>query len=222
MNFMLRNHKDNSNRFYVINQPKHASAIIVEMGGVNNKTPLTTILHDFLGEAEKDNDLIFIFPKNHNINPEKFTTLYQGCMYVEAGDNETYTLLRTFDYIREIFGSHVQVGFVMSVDINSAEKLDCIKGLRNEKTKVLNSSVLEIGRYNNEEFFKIYKEECGKSGIYRIYYSPSPLIRLSLGAIDVLRSSQDTYYSTFTGPYFRDFIPCAIKYYGLEYIGESL
>jgi hypothetical protein len=219
---MLGNHKNDINRFFVINQPKHASAIIVDMGGVNNKAPLPTILHDWLGEAEKDNDLIFLFQNPISINPEKFTTLYQGCMYVIAGENKSYTLLRTFDYIREIFSNHVQVGFIISENITSDENLNCIKRFGDQKVKTLKSSILEINRYNNEEFFKVYKEEKNRFGIYRIYESPSILIRLSLNTIDVMRELPESYYSTFSNQYFKDFIPNAIKYLGLEYIGESL
>lgn len=215
-----------TDEFYVINQPKHASLVIVDMGGANLKTPLSSQFHDYLDQIREGNDLVFMFSKDNNINLDKFSTLYRACMYVVKGDNDARTLIRTLDYIREIFNSHVQVGFMR---YNSAITSDCIKRLTDTKTMSLNFPVLEIGRYSSDEFFKIYgKKESGwkkkedNRGIHRIYYTTSPLIRLGLNTIDILRALDPSYYTTFSGDYLWDLIPSFIKYYEQEYIEESL
>lgn len=214
-----------ANEFYVINQPKHASIVVVDMGGANLKTPLSPQLHETLDQLREDNDLVFMFPgyAGNQVSLDKFSTLYQACMYVVEGEDDTYTFVRTLDYIREIFNSHVQVGFMR---YDSAVPLDCIFRLKDTKLQSLKSSILEIGRYNSEEFFKIYKKESWKKdtkkGIYRIYYTKSPMIRLSIETVDILRAIKPDYYSTFSGGYLWDFVPSAIMYFGIEYIKENV
>lgn len=226
MIFKKKNKNIVPDEFYVINQPKKLGVVIVEFKGVNPHTPLTPELHEALDKMHQSNDLVFMFPKEftQHINPEKFSTLYQASMYVVEGDNEVWTFVKTLDYLTEIFQKqHAQFSFFQAGDFDSVVNLDeTLKKLGDIKTLGLKSPVLEIHRYQSQEFYEVYKSENKENiGIHKIYYSDSPIIRMSLLTVNVLRNIKPEYYRTFTG-YLKDFIPSAIKYYELEYIDETL
>lgn len=196
------------------------------MGGVNLKSPLSTLQHEALDKLYDGQDLVFIFPKiaMKYINPEKFATLYQACMYVMSDDNEAYTFIRTLNYIREVFKGHQQFIYLA---LSTFENIDAIGKLRDINMMSLNSCVLRIERYPSEEFYEVYSKKGWRlvreemQGIHRIYYTPDSLVRLSFSGVNILRRIGKEYYSTFKNN-LHDFIPCAIKYYGLEYVDKEL
>lgn len=216
--------KIKTNEFYVINQPKYSSICIVD-GGVNFRSPLSALHHEALDKLYGGHDIVFIFPKSSlkYINPEKFSTLYQACMYVIAEDNMSYTFIRTLNYIREVFTGHTQF---LYLDLATFDDLDTIDTFRDIKMMSLNSCVLRIERCDSEEFYSVYSkrnwwEKDDMQGIHKIYYTPDPLVRLSFNGVNVLRKIEENYYKTFKNN-IQEFIPCAIKYYGIEYIDKEL
>ena len=207
---------------YVMEQPKHASLSIVWFSELNMKVPLEDVLHKGLDKLHDFSDLVFIYsPKfTKKIDKEKFAALYQATSWIEVGDSETETLIKTLDYIREIFYCHVQINFLFASDF-SVHDLDCISKLHDNRVLSLNSSVLNIERHDSGEMFRMYYDNDSDLGMYRIYYTPSHILRLGLETCDLIRTLSKTYYKTFD-TYIRDFIPCSIKRLGIDYINKNI
>lgn len=207
---------------YVIEQPKRASLSIVWFSDLNMDLPLDSILHDGLDRLHNFSDLVFIYSSKFTkkIDREKFATLYQATSWIEVGDSETETFIKVLDYVREIFFCHVQINFFFASDF-TVQDLDRLDKLRDNRILSLSSSVLEIERHDSSEIFKMYYNNESSLGMYRIYHTPTHIIRLGLSTVDLIRGLSGTYYKTFD-TYFRDFIPNSIKRLGIEYINQNI
>ena len=209
----------NTDEMYLIRQPKHASMSIINLEGINTKNPLPDDIHEMLDVLESFSDIVFIFPRTtpQRLNKDKFSKLYKACAWTVVGDNSPKTLVKVFNYAREIFKSHVQFNLAFADDLGNfktPEKLSDIKTLQ------MQNPVLNINRYNSDVFFEIYNTP-EESGAYAAYYTDSPVIRLGIQTVDVFRELSLEFVDSFAS-FSKEFIPSTIKWLGLEYIGKDI
>ena len=209
----------NTDEMYLIKQPKHASVSIINFSGMNVKDPLPDDIHEMLDVLEEFSDLIFIFPKETptRLNKDKFSKLYKACSWIVVGDNNPRTLVRVFDYAREIFASHVQFNIAFAEDLGNFKTPD---KLRDFNTLQMQNPVLDISRYNSDVFFEIYNTP-EESGAYAAYYTTSPIIRLGINTVDVIRALSSDFVDSFAN-FSKEFIPSTIKWFELEYTGKDI
>lgn len=153
---------NNKEEIYVINQPKHIITSIILM---DTCYPLKDNVHEGLFKLGEISDLIFVFsPQNFpvetsSIKKEKFTTLYQGCAFMEIGEKGlSLGLMKLLLYCQEIFNKHL--GYIVTMascmgDIkqNTIDKIMTIQGSSMAKP------IFEARRLNPNEMYEFYKNE---------------------------------------------------------------
>ena len=209
----------NTDEMYLIKQPKYVSVSIINLEGIDTRHPLPEDIHEMLDVLESFSDLVFIFPKTTStrLNKDKFSKLYKACAWIVVGDNSPKTLIRVFDYAREVFESHVQFNISFADNLGNFKTPNKLKDL---KTLQLQNPVLDICRYNSDVFFEIYNTP-EESGAYAAYYTNSPIIRLGVQTVDIFRKLNPEFIDSFAN-FSREFIPSTIKWLGLEYIEKDI
>lgn len=216
---------------YILHQPKHSVISIVL---VDSEFPIPEPQHESLAKLLGFSDIFFVFPKNVNgIKKEKFTSLYEGCGWVEEGIGLPKTYLQTILYILEIFECHI--GFCISrlsdlkTDIIDPQKIISLTG------SSLRSPVFKTRKLTSSEFYDIYKEtnsgifktKSDSSNMYASYTSESPILyfkRSNLGTIvDFWRSIEDNkYINSFTLKDPRYFFASVCKFLGIDIIDSDI
>ena len=194
---------------YILHQPKHS---IISLVLVNKKEfPLTEQEHESLDKLLSFSDVFFIFPSYaKGIKKEKFTSLYEGCGWIEesAGLPETY--LHAILYSLEIFECHV--GFCISRITDLKPELINPQLTITVTASSINSPIFKIRKLTSPEFYDIYKDTNSgifkssrdNSNMYSSYTSESPILyfkRSNLGdIINFWRAGEDKikYINSFT------------------------
>ena len=216
---------------YILQQPKHS---IISIVLVDSVFPIPEPQHESLAKLLEFSDIFFVFPKGvKGIEKEKFTSLYEGCGWVEEGSGLIETYLRAVLYSLEIFECHV--GFCMSrltdlkTDIIDPQKIISLTG------SSLVSPVFETRKLTSHEFYEIYKEansgifktHSDTSNMYASYTSESPILyfkRSNLGTIiDFWRSSENNkYIKSFTLSDPRYFFASVCKFLGIGTLNSNI
>ena len=147
---------------FILHQPTHSVLSIIL---VNTDFPLTESSHNKISNLVEFSDVFFIFPeKSRSIRKDKFTSLYEGCGWVESGQSLCETYLKTLLYSLEIFEKHV--GFCLY----NLSDLDDFN-IEVNKNKILELTASSVGspifktrRLGSNEFYEIYKKS--NSGIF--------------------------------------------------------
>lgn len=146
---------------YVINQPKHIIASLILM---DTPYPLEKSVHESLFKLGKISDLIFIFSQQHfpvetaSIRKDKFTTLYQGCAFMETGNSGLAEgVMKLLLYCQEVFDKH------LGYNITLCSQLGNITDITTENIVKLQSSaivkpVFKASRLSAEELYEFYKD----------------------------------------------------------------
>ena len=147
--------KTNKDQVYVINQPKHILSSIIVVG---DEFPLTTEIHDDIEKLCEISDVLFIYAPKHfthqeEINFDKFASLYRSCAWIESRASLGSTLIRLFEYDKEVFQCHRSTIIMNSWNLGDIDT-DKIMSIL---SSTLSKPILKIERLGSEEFYDIYK-----------------------------------------------------------------
>ena len=229
--YVIKKIKYMKDEIYILHQPKHSVISIVL---VDSEFPVPQEQHESLDRLLEFSDVFFVFPKSvRGIGKEKFTSLYEGCGWIEEDLGLPETYLHTILYSLEIFECHV--GFCISrlsdltPDIIDSQKIINITG------SSLGSPVFKTRKLTSHEFYDIYKETNSgifktrpdSSNMYASYTSGSPILyfkRSNLGTIiDFWRSSEDNkYIKSFTLSDPRYFFASVCKFLGIGTLDSDI
>lgn len=216
---------------YILHQPKHSILSIIL---VNSEFPIPEPQHNSLSKLLEFSDVFFIFPKSiKGIDKEKFTSLYEGCGWIEESLRLPETYLHAILYSLEIFECHV--GFCISrlsdliLDIIDPQKIISLTG------SSIVSPVFKTRKLTSPEFYNIYKEtnsgifktKSDSSNMYASYTSESPILyfkRSNLGTIvDFWKSVEDNkYINSFTLKDPRYFFASVCKFLGINTLNSDI
>ena len=222
---------------FVLHQPKYAILSIVL---ANSKFPLSEKQHNQISKLEEFSDVFFIFsdtifPESSRVDKNKFASLYEGCGWINGGDNLCQTFLKTLLYSLEIFETHVGFCIINMDDLEYTDVENYVSNIRSITASSSTNPVFKIERLGSEEFYDIYlKKNSGvfkKSNpienMYCSYTSPSKILyfkRSTAGTfIDFWRSSENnSYINSFSQSDIRYFIASMTKFLTLQTIDSSI
>lgn len=206
----------------VIKQPEKAIVSLVVIDSLPDEN-----IHNKLDELKKISDLIFIF-KGVDINPDKFTSLYQGCGYL---DHEKESIVKTMkfamEYCLEIFKSHATFLICPELELLKYKEIDFL-ALQNISISGLNLPIMIDRRLSSEEFKKIYSPKYGwfgniidnEYGKYSSYTNISPLIMLRPKMIKTILDLSEGILETFLNST-SHWIASIIERNGIEHINND-
>lgn len=94
------------NVMFVTNNPKH---VILSVVIINKEFPLSDKEHEAIDNLNEVSDVVFLFTDTTNINPTKFSMLYNASGYVVSDNNVTSTFCYLVDYVKTIWNKHEKV-----------------------------------------------------------------------------------------------------------------
>ena len=150
------------NEVFILRQPKYS---IISLVFINSELPLKLEQHDKIQDLNNFSDVLFIFPNTPSIDKNKFTSLYEGCGWIECGPNLCETYLKTILYSLEIFEKHV--GYCL-INIENIGKINIVKNIdkiRSITASTVTNPIFTIKRLSSQEFYDIYKKS--NSGIFK-------------------------------------------------------
>lgn len=160
------------NTVYVENQPKKSLMSII----IINKSIISQEEHDSISKLGEISDLFFIFGKNSKgINPEKFTSLCEGCAWIKE-NNLVSGFLTAHAYSSNIFQCHL--GYLLS-DINDLKRNINTNEILRIHALGNTLPIVRIERKTVEELREIYEEKKSlwkrdtKIGKYSTYKTDS-------------------------------------------------
>lgn len=222
----LKHMKD---EIYILHQPKHS---IISIILVNSEFPIQESQHESLSKLIEFSDVFFIFPSSvKGINKEKFTSLYEGCGWIEEDTRLSETYIRSILYCLEIFECHI--GFCISrisdlkPEIIDSQKIISLTG------SSLGSPIFKIRKLTSPEFYDIYKETNSgifkssrdNSNMYASYTSESPILyfkRSNLNLIVDFWNENNKYTNSFTLSDPRYFFASTCKFLEINVINSDL
>lgn len=153
----------NKNEIYVTKRPiKSIMSVII----MDTKFPISSNSHEYIEALQKISDTCYLFSdkfyESKGINKRKFTTLYEGNLFIDCtGDSIIPLINKTFDYSIEIFNRHASFLVFNLSDLETFQEEDFKKLLSNiQKVNVSNIKwpILNIKRLSSEEMYEYYKE----------------------------------------------------------------
>lgn len=176
--------KNNENGIYVINQPKHVVTSIILM---DSSYPLTNKVHEILFKLGEISDLIFVFSskvfpvETSGINEEKFTTLYQGCAFIDVREQGLSSgLIRLLRYCQEIFDKHLGYTISMCSSLEESDILedDTLENILKVQASNVIKPIFSSRRLQPEELYEFYKKDRGSKKKYNLtkLFLPSDLL----------------------------------------------
>lgn len=140
------------NEFYIVEQPKKSILTIIT---VDSKLPMDEEKHKRICDLSLVSDIIFIFPKDSkkNIRAAVFASLYKACGYIESSEERLgNTLMRAFEYDKEIFNTHVLIMYTQLSDLVKIEgnKLQLLA------SSDINKPIFKTRILSSSEFFETY------------------------------------------------------------------
>lgn len=214
---------------FLISQPKHKTSSIVVVG---NEFPLSLDKHENIDRLSEVSDIIFVFSSNSfnnhlSIDKDKFTSLYNGCGWVDYNEFISESVMKVLYYDREIFNDHL--GFIITSTWNLSNYVFNPK----EYLRILGSSlqlpILSIKRRDNIELFETYsklsifsRNEYDKFFKYKsqsnILFFRKPIVDLFLNHW----TENEDYFKTFTDIDCNNMFASLIKYLNLSNIDKTL
>lgn len=148
---------------YIIHQPRKIifSLIIVDTlleKGLDEK------IHDNLGWLVNYSDIFFVFPEKHfpelsKINKRKFTSLYQGCGFIESTTKALGTdIIKTLLYDREILSNtrdHLGITISNISDLSNISEKQ-FNNIHSAISAGISRPVYTVRRLSSSEFHDIY------------------------------------------------------------------
>lgn len=229
---------------YILRQPKRALISLVILNtGVENKK------HSYLEKILDHSDIIFIFDcYGKNINKEKFTSLYNACGYIEVNESLGSTLIKTLDYIVEIFQIHS--GF-MIIDLDDIVEENMnndnfFKTLENISMSSIIKPILKISRLSSVLLSRIYeesdnseklswwkkifnkKDKKNKANMYCSYLSTSDILYFPKASIikilDFVEKDENKIVESFEDEfdYCKYIFPSLIRYMEMDFINSNI
>ena len=153
----------NKNEIYVIKRPiKSIMSVII----MDTKFPISSNSHEYIEALQKISDTCYLFSdkfyESKGINKRKFTTLYEGNLFIDCtGDSIIPLINKTLDYSIEIFNRHASFLVFNLSDLETFQEEDFKKLLSNiQKVNVSNIKwpILNIKGLSSEEMYEYYKE----------------------------------------------------------------
>ena len=143
------------NEVYVIEQPKGSliTVIIVDLPG---DRPLPQSVHEKLGKLREVSDLFFIFPCDLELKECVFLSLYQGCAWLRSLPEIGLSLIKSLEYIRNVFSCHA--GYCIT-SLSLIEKEDIPKNLVEINASALIGPIFKVRQLSSEEYFNFWKEQ---------------------------------------------------------------
>lgn len=219
---------------YILHQPKHS---IISLVLIDKKEfPLLDSEHDSISKLLEFSDVFFIFPRYaRGIQKEKFTSLYEGCGWIEEGvEGLIDTYLHTILYCLEIFERHI--GFCISrISDLRPEIIDPSKIINLTSSNIV-SPVFETRKLDSLEFYDIYKESNSgifkpskdSSNMYASYTSGSPILYFKRSNLGILvnfwksASKDNKYIRSFTLSDPRYFFASVCKFLEISTINSDI
>ena len=222
---------------FILHQPKYA---IISIVIVNSKLPLSEKQHNQISKLEEFSDVFFIFsdtvfPESRKINKNKFTSLYEGCGWINGGNNLCQTFLKSILYSLEIFETHAGFCIINIDDLEDIEVEKYVSRIRSITASTITSPVFKIERLGPSEFYDIYlkknsgvfKKDNPTENMYCSYTSPSKILYFKRSVagifVDFWRSSENNeYINSFSQSDIRYFISSMTKFLTLQTIDSNI
>lgn len=154
----------NKDEVYVLNNPKHIISTIVI---VDFEFPVNEKIHNSLCTLSDNTDVIFVFSdklcnNSKDIFKEKFTTLYNGCAYIDSNLSISRSIVKIFLYCKEIFNRHLGYLVARGSDLLSIDSSYINKLLKITESDIV-KPVFHLRRLSGEELFEYYSIDkcCG-------------------------------------------------------------
>lgn len=224
---------------YIQRQPKHP---IVSLILVDDETPLTNEQHSNLEELTRLSDVLFIFsddlfPASRQISKNKFTSLYEGCGWIDGGENLAVSYLKSIQYGLEIF--EVSIGFciIRLSDLRTKLPDNFESKIINITSSGVSSPIFKIRRLDSTEYFEIYKKYGSGlfkrnqdiENMYCSYTSDSKIVyfkkQIMRQIVDFWRSTgkeENKYITSFTKSDPRYFLASVSKFLGIQIIDSNI
>lgn len=152
---------------FILHQPKYAVFSVVS---VNSSFPLSQKQHLEVDKLREFSDIFFIFsdkdfPESSKVDKNKFTSLYEGCGWIDCGENLCETFLKTLQYSLEIFEKHVGFCIINLSDLENTNVEKYSGKVITMTASTSSSPVLKIDRLDSEEFYNIYTKK--NTGLFK-------------------------------------------------------